>query len=173
MMNLKRVVVIGPECTGKSELSAFLGEQYNTVWVPEYARTYIDGLSRPYAQADLTKIAVGQLELEDEYALRANGILVCDTNLYVIKIWSEFKFGNCDQRIVDLIRARPYDLYLLTYVDIPWENDPQREHPSRREELYSIYLEHMKNQNVPYVEIKGERAERRRLALEAVNKIRA
>lgn len=168
---IKKVVVIGPECTGKSELSQFLAEHFKTEWVPEYARNYIDHLVRPYHQEDLTVIAHGQLRLEDEWTRDANKILVCDTNLYVIKIWSEFKFGNCSKEILQHIATRPYDLYLLTYVDIPWQEDPQREHPDKREELYQLYLQELKNQPAPVVEIKGEREQRRKTAVEAVEKL--
>jgi NadR type nicotinamide-nucleotide adenylyltransferase len=168
---VKKVVVIGPECTGKSELSKFLAAHFKTEWVPEYARGYIDNLVRPYQQSDLLSIAHGQVRLEDEWIRDANKVLICDTNLYVIKIWSEFKFGDCPTEILDTIAKRPYDLYLLTYIDIPWENDPQREHPHEREKLYSIYLEHLKNQSVPFVEIKGEREQRRQTAVAAIEKI--
>jgi NadR type nicotinamide-nucleotide adenylyltransferase len=173
MTEKKRVAIIGPECTGKSELSKFLAQHFKTEWVPEYARAYIDNLRRPYNQNDLITIAHGQLRLEDEYARDANTFLFCDTNLYVIKVWSMFKYGNCDQEILDQIANRKYDLYLLTYVDLPWEEDPLREHPTKREELYNIYLNEMKNQSVPFVEIKGDREQRRATAIEAIEKLRS
>jgi NadR type nicotinamide-nucleotide adenylyltransferase len=173
MTEKKRVAIIGPECTGKSELSKYLAEHFNTEWVPEYARAYIDNLRRPYNQSDLLTIAHGQLRLEDEYARDANTFLFCDTNLFVIKVWSMFKYGNCEKEILDLISTRKYDLYLLTYVDLPWEEDPLREHPTKREELYNIYLNEMKNQAVPFVEIKGEREQRRATAMQAIEKLRA
>jgi NadR type nicotinamide-nucleotide adenylyltransferase len=166
-----KVAVIGPECTGKSDLSAFLAAHFNTVWVPEYARGYLDHLTLPYQQDDLTTIAHGQLRLEDEYARDANQVLICDTNLYVIKVWSEFKFGNCDPQILKLIASRKYDLYLLTYVDLPWKEDPLREHPHKRQELYAMYLNEMKNQHVPYVEIRGEGDVRRNSAIDAVEQL--
>jgi len=168
---VKKVAIIGPECTGKSDLSAYLADHFKTGWVPEYARGYINNLVRPYAQHDLLAIAHGQLRIEDEWARESNSVLICDTNLYVIKIWSLFKFGSCDQEILDQIAARKYDLYCLTYIDIPWEEDPQREHPNKREELYQIYLNEMKNQPVPFVEIKGEREHRRKTAVDAIEKL--
>jgi nicotinamide riboside kinase len=86
---IKKVVIIGPECTGKSVLSQFLAEQFHTDWVPEYAREYLDELERPYEQDDLLHIASGQLKLEDKLSVNAKKLLVCDTNLYVIKVWSD------------------------------------------------------------------------------------
>lgn len=168
---IKKVVVIGPECTGKSALSEFLAGHFKTGWVPEYARGYLDNLVRPYSQHDLTTIAHGQLRLEDKSMLHSNQVMICDTNLYVIKVWSEFKYGNCDPEILKLIRDRKYDLYLLTYIDIPWEADPLREHPDKRQQLYEIYLSEMKDQSVPFVEIKGDRAIRQQTAIDAVNNL--
>jgi len=168
---IKKVAIIGPECTGKSALSQYLSEHFKTVWVPEYARAYIDNLVRPYHQEDLLTIAHGQLRLEDAYTRDAKSVLICDTNLYVIKVWSEFKFGNCSPEILKHIASRKYDLYLLTYIDLPWEDDPQREHPHEREQLYQIYFNELKNQSVPFVEIKGEREQRRKTAVEAIGKL--
>jgi NadR type nicotinamide-nucleotide adenylyltransferase len=168
---IKKVAIIGPECTGKSALSQYLSEHFKTEWVPEYARSYIDNLVRPYNQDDLLTIAHGQLRLEDEYTSDANTVLFCDTNLYVIKVWSEFKYGNCNPEILKHIASRKYDLYLLTYVDLPWEEDPLREHPNERDQLYQIYLTELKNQSVPFTEIKGEREQRIQTAVEAVQKI--
>jgi NadR type nicotinamide-nucleotide adenylyltransferase len=169
--DIKKVAIIGPECTGKSSLSEFLAEKFNTVWVPEYARGYINNLRRPYKEGDLLTIAHGQLRIEDEWQRDANKVLICDTNLYVIKVWSQFKFGNVAHEILDQIKTRKYDLYLLTYVDLPWEEDPLREHPTKREELYNIYRNEMIGQSVPFVEIKGDRDQRRALAINAVESI--
>jgi NadR type nicotinamide-nucleotide adenylyltransferase len=169
--NVIKVAIIGPECTGKSELSAFLAQHYRTTWVPEYARGYLEHLTVPYQLHDLTTIAHGQLRLEDEYAHDANTLLFCDTNLYVIKVWSEFKFGTCDPEILKLLNVRKYDFYLLTNIDIPWQEDPQREHPHKRQQLYDIYLNEMKNQPVPFVEIAGDRESRRKQAQDAIEKL--
>jgi NadR type nicotinamide-nucleotide adenylyltransferase len=171
--NLKRIAVIGPECTGKSELCEFLATHYQTTWVPEYARGYIDNLVRHYEESDLLTIAHGQTRLEDEWPRDDKSLLICDTNLYVIKVWSNFKFGHCDPEILENIKTRKYDLYLLTYVDVPWQEDPQREHPHKRQELYDCYLQEMKAQTVPFVEIRGEREERRKSAIEAIDKVLA
>lgn len=170
-MKIKKVAVIGPESTGKSELSEFLAKQFNTVWVPEYARAYLDNLTRPYQASDLIEIARGQIALEETLIAKANRVLICDTDLYVIKVWSMFKYGFCDLKIMDWIALRKYDLYLLTYVDLPWEPDPYREHPDKRDALYKLYLKEMKNQQVPFVEIKGDRAHRTGVALRSIKKL--
>lgn len=167
--DVKKVAIVGPECTGKSELSAFLAEHYKTTWVPEYARGYIDNLVRPYNEADLLTIAHGQLRLEETWISDANRVLFCDTNLVVIKVWSQFKYGHVDDSILESLKNSHYDLQLLTYIDIPWQDDPQREHPDKREELYKIYLEEVKALDTPFVEIRGDRNQRRKVAIEAID----
>lgn len=168
-----KVVVIGPESTGKSTLSEQLAAHYQTVWVPEYARQYLEELPRSYEQHDLLTIAEGQLALEDDLAAAANRLLICDTDLHVIKVWSEHKYGTCDPRILAQIANRPYDLYLLTYIDIPWEEDPQREYPdpAMREYFYNIYRDLVAASGVPWMEIKGNFEERKLLAVAAVDKL--
>ncbi|MFM8913905.1 MAG: AAA family ATPase [Flammeovirgaceae bacterium] len=165
---VKKVCVIGPECTGKTDLSKFLSEHYKTPWVDEYARAYLNKLGRPYQQHDLTKIAHGQLRMEDEWLTNANKFLICDTNLLVIKIWSEYKFGVCDQEILQRMAERKYDLYLLTHIDIPWQDDPQREHPDKREYFWTLYKKEVATTGVTTVEIFGTREERRAKAIEAI-----
>ena len=111
--NFRRIAIVGSESTGKSELSEALAEHYNTVWVPEYAREYLEKINRAYVFEDLKIIADGQMHLEDAYEKKTNNILFCDTNLTVIKIWSEFKFGKIDDWIINEIKKRKYDLHLL------------------------------------------------------------
>jgi len=168
---IKKIAIIGPECTGKSELSEYLSNHFNTCWVAEYARAYLDNLNVPYQESDLVKIAHGQMRLEDEWMSEANKVLICDTNLLVIKVWSNFKYGRCDEEILQMIKDRTYDLHLLTYIDIPWQADPQREHPEKRETLWKIYKEELELQNTPYIEIKGGREERRITAVNAIEQL--
>jgi nicotinamide riboside kinase len=109
--------------------------------------------------------------MEDEWIYEANKIMVCDTNLIVIKVWSEHKFGTCDPEILKRMAERTYDLYLLTYIDIPWQEDPQREHPDKREHFWNIYKAEVEKTGVPFVEIRGTREERRKTATDAIQKI--
>jgi NadR type nicotinamide-nucleotide adenylyltransferase len=167
--SIKKVCVTGPECTGKSDLSGYLSDHFKTTWVQEYARAYLNKLNHQYQQADLTKIAHGQLRMEDEWLNESNRVMICDTNLLTIKIWSEFKFGNCDPDIIRLMDSRTYDLYLLCNIDLPWEEDPQREHPDKREQLWAIYKNEVSKTRVPFVEISGDRPQRIAKAVAAIN----
>ncbi|HEY8388848.1 MAG TPA: ATP-binding protein [Parasegetibacter sp.] len=172
-MALKKIVVIGPESTGKSTLCQALASHFNTVWVEEYAREYLETNGIAYQYNDLSEIAAGQLNLENKYFARLKNdqnVIMIDTNLYVIKIWSEYVYGTCEPWILETIAQRTYDLYLLCKTDIPWEFDPLREYPdlAAREKLYHIYKDHMVNQHVPWVEIGGsyeERFERAKAAI--------
>ncbi|CAL1521123.1 ATP-binding protein [Chitinophaga sp. MM2321] len=170
---MKKVVVIGPESTGKSTLSEKLSTHFNTVWTPEYARAYIDRLPRPYEQHDLLEIATGQLQLEREQAAKANKLLICDTDLYVIKVWSEHKYGDCDARILDQIAQQRCDHYLLTYIDLPWEEDPQREYPDpeMRTYFYNVYRDIVMQSGVTWTDIRGGYEQRETLAIAAVQQL--
>jgi len=170
MHGTRKVAIIGPESTGKSVLSEDLARSLETVWVPEYARQYLEGLGRNYNEADLLTIARGQLALEDELARKANSVLVCDTDLHVIKVWSEHKYGACNKEILDHIAVRKYDLYLLTGIDMPWAFDPLREHADQalRQYFYDIYWKICVESGVPFVAISGNRERRLAMALSAV-----
>ena len=168
---VKRVVVIGPECTGKSDLSKFLADHFKTSCVDEYARAYLNKLGKQYAQPDLTKIAHGQVRMEDEWLSDSNRVMICDTNAIVIKIWSDHKYGETDHEILTLIEERPYDLYLLTYIDIPWTEDRLREHPDKREYFWDLFKAEIEKTGVPFVEIRGPREQRQSTAINAIEKL--
>jgi NadR type nicotinamide-nucleotide adenylyltransferase len=168
---VKRIAIVGPECTGKTALARFLAQHFQTAWVPEFARSYIETLNRPYEKHDLVTIARGQILVENERAVKAKKVLICDTNLIVIKIWSEFNYQHCDPEILKEVSNQKYDLHLLTYIDIPWEDDPQREHPDQREQLYELYKNELLNSNARFVEIKGEEHERGVTAIKSIEEI--
>ena len=150
-----RISITGPESTGKSELAKQLADYYNTLWVPEFARGYLDDLGRKYRFEDITEIARKQLEMEDSIALKASKSLFCDTDFLVTKIWSLYKYGKCDPWIEEMVLSHRYDLYLLCSPDLPWEDDPQREHPLQREELFGMYHEELKQLKVNFTVISG------------------
>jgi NadR type nicotinamide-nucleotide adenylyltransferase len=169
-LSIKKIVVIGPESTGKSTLSAGLAAQLQTVWVPEYARAYLEQLGRPYAETDLLEIARGQLQAEDEL-LQASNLLICDTDLNVIKVWSEHKYGRCGDWILEQIAARTYDLYLLTDIDIEWQDDPLREHPQQemRRYFFNVYKDIVQQSGLPWIVVSGAPEIRLQQALQAMD----
>lgn len=182
---LKKIVIIGPESTGKSTLCEQLAQHYETTWCPEFAREYLLTNGINYEYDDLLTIAKGQLALEDEYtqALERNSLpmledgghlpLFIDTDMYVMKVWSEFVFNKCHRYILDQIGEREYDLYLLCNIDLPWVEDELREYPDphTRKKLYQIYKDIMLNQPVPWVEISGDYEQRLAKAITAVDQL--
>jgi NadR type nicotinamide-nucleotide adenylyltransferase len=169
--HIKRVVIIGPESTGKSTLTRQLAAHFGTSYADEYAREYLENLGRAYAQEDMLLIARKQLLLEDKTVAAAqNDIVFFDTDLHVIKVWSESKYGTCDEEILKQIAVRHYDLYILTHIDMPWLEDPLREHPEpeMREHFFNIYNDIVQESNVPFVLVKGNEEERLQAAIKAV-----
>lgn len=165
---IKRIAITGPESTGKSELAISLANQYNSLRVPEYARIYINQLNHPYSYDDILEIAKGQIVNENTLTEKANGLLFCDTDLSVTKIWCEFKYGKCHEWILKKLQTHTYDLYLLCNIDIPWEDDPQREHPDQRKELFQIYLNEMTSRNLNYGIVSGIGSKRLKNAIEII-----
>ena len=174
---MKKIVVIGPESTGKSTLCSQLATHYRTSWVQEYARAYLLERGMQYSFADLLVIAKGQLALEEQAlasatAHAAAGVpLFVDTDLYVMKVWCEVVFGDCHRFILDQIAQRTCDLYLLCDTDLPWVRDELREYPdlAMRRRLFHMYHDILINQPVPWALISGDHETRLQKAIEAVD----
>ncbi|SDK61957.1 nicotinamide-nucleotide adenylyltransferase, NadR type [Catalinimonas alkaloidigena] len=164
-----RVALVGPESTGKSTLAAQLAAHYQTVWVPEYAREYLARTGRPYTQQDVARIGRGQMALEAALAPLANRVLVCDTNLLVIKIWMEHAYRTSPRWVAEYDTAHMYDLQLLMHVDLPWEADPQREHPHLRNYFFEWYQRELEGQKRPYQVISGTAHERYEHAIRLID----
>jgi NadR type nicotinamide-nucleotide adenylyltransferase len=181
---LKKIVVIGPESTGKSTLCGYLADYYNTIWCPEFARQYLLDNGTTYTIDDLITIAKGQLDAAQKHiaALQSQmdqtGIvkpLIIDTDMYVMKVWAEYVFGTCPTFILDEINKQDFDLYLLCKPDIPWVKDELREYPDEkpRQELFQIYKDILINQQTPWVEISGGFEERNQKAAAAIDTLLA
>ena len=163
------VVLTGPESTGKSTLARQLAEHLDGVWVPEYARTYVESLQRTYTYEDVVKIYEHQLTVPEDPGRQRASFLFLDTDLVILKVWFQEVFGKMPGNMDEVIRNRKIDLYLLCRPDIPWIYDPVRENPgSRREDLFRLYERELKEAGVPYAIIGGEGTERLENALGAV-----
>ena len=147
---MPKIIVTGPESSGKTTLCNALSKHFNLPFSKEYAREYLDVLNRDYNQDDLLKIAKGQLKSEQNTQL-------LDTDLITIKIWSKYKYGSCDKWILSQIEKQKSEnrFYLLCKPDIPWEPDPQRENPNDRKKLFEIYKKEIESLGHDYFIVEG------------------
>ena len=158
--SIKKIVLIGSESTGKTELAEHLAKLYNTVNIPEYARVYIESLNRTYNYQDVEKIAMKQVEQEKIFSKNANKILFYDTYLIITKIWFHHVFHHVPNWIDMHLKNADIDLFLLCNNDIEWKYDPSRENPDLREYLFEKYKSELKNYKFNYRIVKG-RGEKR------------
>jgi len=174
--NIIKVVLFGPESSGKTTLSKLLARHYNTVWVPEYAREYLQNKwnneRKTCENSDLLPIAIGQLSLENDLAKKADKILFCDTDLLETKVYSEEYYGGMvTPELEKAAITNTYDLYLLTYIDTPWEEDDLRDRPELRLEMFKAFENALKKHNRPYILLDGPKKERFQKAIKEIDLI--
>lgn len=165
-----KIAVIGPESTGKSELSRELARYYQVPWIPEYARDYVENLHREYTFDDVLLIAQHQIKQEKE--LESNDVLpmvFLDTDLIITKVWFQFCYHQVPDIVNNHLQHHSVDFYLLCFPDLPWEEDPVREHKEDREMFYEWYKSEIELLNRPYVIVRGEGDDRTRNAILGLN----
>lgn len=155
-----KVAIVGPESTGKTELSRQLANHFKCNWVREFARGYLENLGRAYSYDDLKIIAQGQTQLEDDALKENKDFVFFDTTLMVIKVWSDFKYNKTNDWILIEYQKRKFDFYLLCDIDLPWQEDPLREHPNNRKELFEIYKNEIRYMKAPFALVTGGGANR-------------
>jgi len=154
--SIKKIAIVGPESTGKSTMSQLLAKYYKVSWVPEYARYYCENLIAPYTLQDEVNMFYGQLALEDAIlATTETDFIICDTTFVTVKIWSDEMLGETPQIVLDALSKRPYDLYLLMDIDLPWQDDPLRDFPNQREYFMEVWHKELKALNANYKMISG------------------
>lgn len=147
-----KVGIIGPESTGKTTLAQQLAKQYNAVYVPEYAREYVESLSRPYTYNDVCAIARHQIEQMKLYTDdTGDGIVIYDTELIITRVWFDYCYGSTPDWVLEALERYKPDVYLLMYPDLAWVDDPVRENggDAIRMELYHRYLQEIQTLQVP------------------------
>lgn len=151
---LSKLILIGPESTGKTTLSIYLAKLYNFDLITEYSREYLSKKSNSYSYKDLKKIAIQQNQIEKD---NNSEKIIIDTDLLTIKIWSEFKYGSCDPEIEKIISSyeRNKRYYLLLNDDIKWEYDPLRESKNDRSEIFSLHKNLLEKKGFNYSIISG------------------
>jgi nicotinamide riboside kinase len=169
-MEIKKVVITGPESTGKTLLAEKLASHFKTVWIPEYAREYVMGLNRKYNFADIEHIAREQLKREQQYLEAANGFLFYDTHLVILKIWFKVVYGRYPAWIDKAIMNSGTHLFLVCNTDIPWTPDPVRENGGEmREVLRDMYIKEIISSGFAWKMVSGKSEKRTVSALDAIN----
>lgn len=174
--NCIRVVMFGPESTGKTTLSKQLARHYNSIWVPEYAREYLQNKwnneRKTCEPSDLLPIAEGQMQLENALAKKTNSVLICDTDLLETKVYAEaYYLGSCDPILEKYALQNSYGLYFLTYIDTPWEADDLRDKPDDRKEMFEAFQNTLIKYKRPYVLLKGDKKSRLEMAVQHIDKL--
>lgn len=168
-----KIAMYGPESTGKTTLASQLANEFNTIWIPEFARDYLqekwNSKKEICSQEDLIPIAIGQTQLENEGLNKANKILFCDTNLLVTKVFSDIYYGSSDAVLEKAAKRHKYDLFFLTDVDVPWEADDLRDRPDNRESTLSIFEQALIDFKKPYIKLSGNKEERLENAKKIIN----
>ena len=172
-----RIVLYGPESTGKTTLAKSLANVYNTTWVQEFARKYLqdkwDKKKEVCNLKDLLIIAKGQLELENKAVEKAKKFVFCDTNILVTKVWSETHFdGYCPPEIQSCVDIFQYEHYFLTSIDIPWKADDLRDQPNNRQEMFFHYKKLLEKKKLSFTILKGTHNERMYQAQKTLTEIK-
>ncbi len=174
--NCVKIVLFGPESTGKTTLSRQLAKHYDAPWVPEYAREYLqkkwDKEQKTCTPEDLLPIAEGQIQLENKLAKTTETVLICDTDLLETKVYSEtYYLGTCDPILEKYALENIYSLYFLTYIDTPWIADDLRDKPNDRLRMFKAFEEALIRNKRPYVLLKGDQEERLKKAIKHIDKL--
>lgn len=176
--DLIKVVLFGPESTGKTSLAIELAKHFKTVYVKEFAREFLEKKLAEQNKIceihDLIPIAIGQMRLENELIKKANEVLFCDTDLLTTATYSRLYFDNfCDPIINKYSKKNKYDLYLLLDIDVPWVQDDLRDRPNERRLFYENFKQTLINNNKPFKLISGNYEERLKKSISFVNEILA
>lgn len=163
-----RIAVTGPESSGKTTLAKSLATHFSGEYIPEYARIFLNETKGAYAFDDIEIIAEKHAE---QLLNRPSKLQIVDTDFFVLKIWSEVKFGKIAERIVQLVNTPLFDLHILCSPDMPWEYDPFREDPHSRDTLFTLYEDALNQHNVPFICASGPHDARLEKSIAAIHSL--
>jgi nicotinamide riboside kinase len=152
---IKKIVITGPESSGKTTLASLLAKEYDTNLVGEYAREYLEKLERPYELDDVVIMAKEQLSLEQN---ATSELTILDTDLTVFAIWIKEKYKQEIDWIEEHLKNSKNKIYFLCDTDVEWEEDNLREHPSLadRKKLFENYKNLLEKYQLSYHIISGD-----------------
>lgn len=171
-----KIVLVGPESSGKSTLAKALAIHYNTTWVPEFARAYLQqkraSTGASWDHTDLMPIALGQIQLENQSLSNANNILFCDTDLLATYVYACVYYPKMDFSLLySAMLKHQYDLYILTDIDIPWVLDDVRVGANKRKDMFDAFEALMLKLERPYLIVSGAHSERLKCAIQRIDEI--
>lgn len=163
----KIIVITGAESTGKSTLTKALAKYFDSPYIPELAREYVEKLERNYNYKDVEKIARMQVEQFSKLQNTDVPYIFIDTWLLNTKVWFEEVFQKSPDWLIPEIREIKVDLYLVCDIDLPWIYDPVRENGGKKRKfLQNKYIENINEFKFRYEMVKGKNEERFQNALE-------
>ncbi|WP_235296926.1 AAA family ATPase [Portibacter marinus] len=165
---MKKIIITGPESSGKTTLAKDLARHYQVDFVKEYARKYLKEKWTNYDFEDVINIAEGQNKRERKATKNAEKLVICDTDLLTIKIWLEYKYGRSDEWVDSIISTYRNRIYLLCTPDMEWTEDDLRENPGDRDEIFEIYKENLEYYNLEYHILEGPKKLRLREAISII-----
>lgn len=165
-----KIAFTGPESSGKTSLSKAIAEHFDAQWFPEHARAYLIKRDAKYNFSDIEQIGIEQQEMRE--ADEKAGIKIYDTENTVLYIWSTFKYGKCAPKVKSLMDNQRFAHYFLCSPEgIPWEEDPLRESPNQREELFILYLAELRKQNNDFTILDGTFEQRMKKAIDIIEEV--
>lgn len=172
---LIKIALFGPESTGKTTLAIQLADHFETAWVPEFARDYLqekwNSTGKICEVSDMLPIAYGQTQLENENLSKASTFLFCDTNLMVTKVFSEVYYNYCDPTLDKAAKKHDYDLFFLTDIDVPWEKDDLRDKPEGRDVVFEAFKQALIDNKKPFVILNGNKESRLKKAIKILEEL--
>lgn len=167
---VRRISIFGPESTGKSTLAARLAEHFQTLWVPEFARGWLEARGGKVGLEDLPVISRAQRASEEALARQSGPLLFCDTDPSATPLWSEELFG-CSHPVLELTVGR-YDLTLLCAPDVPWVEDCVRYRPDGGQRFWERCRLRLESEGRKMVLLSGSWEERWKQAIEAIHSLK-
>lgn len=164
-----KIAIVGPESTGKSVLSKELANHYKGLFVPEYARTYVENLGRNYTFDDVCAIARKQVEEQNVYSKELRPVFF-DTEMIITRVWLEYCYGVVPDFVLENINSGYFDLYLLCFPDLDWIPDPVREHGGdERMYFFDWYRREIEQTAKPCFVVKGQGDDRTKCAIAVID----
>lgn len=149
---MSKIIINGPECSGKTTLCEYLVKKMDAGYIQEYPRLYLEMTEGQYDQEDLIIMACDIDDLINE--LDDNKLWIIDTNNINVKIWSMYKYGVLPAELKTLddnVNA----IHLLCKPDIPWEEDKLRENRDDRDDIFDMYRKYMYEAEIKYHILEG------------------